>query len=1000
MIALQTLRIRQNQNLRHPYLISARARTSHALARRVRRTRAGPTRRITEVTPRTRTIQRAHAAPARAAHGPRANANSRRRPTRRRDRRATTKRASIGYPSGEDVDVSIDIDAEMSKIAFERALPTMFSDLTMTDPQHWRSTHARIANGPVVPQQLIGGTPMIDLSEFSANPKVKIYGKCEYLNPSGSIKDRIAQEILARALETGELKAGMTVVAATSGNTGAAIAMACAIRGFPYIVITNQKTSKEKIDAMRAYGGEVIVAPSGVPADHPDHYQNIEATMCAKNPKFYGVNQYDNPYNADAYEKTLGPEIWSQTEGAVTHFVAGGSTGGTITGTGRYLKSVDPTIKIVLADPKGSVLWDYFVNDIPEEELVAKSWEVEGVGKDSIPGVLDTEYIDGAVMGDDSSSFRMVRTVAESSGVLLGGSSGLNLHAARVLSSHIKEGTIVTVLCDSGVKYLSKIYNDEWLQAKNLDKPLADVSKYEVHWKNGSHEVTEDEENDSLWGREQEEKELRFLDEVATHMVEYHRNSIRATEPVSVYNSPADLHASFEEMGVPLNFRSGESPISINNLTTAMNAVLDNSVRSSHPMFMNQLYAGVDPIALAGEWASSALNSNVHTFEVAPILTEIERSMLAKIASLWLGENADGSAPDHDGLFVPGGSIANLYSMILARERACPEAKKTGMPQGYVAFCSEQSHYSYKKCAHMIGLGMDNMIKVDCGKNGAMLPEALEAAIAAAKAAGKTPFYCGATAGSTVLGAYDPFAALADVCAKDNVWLHVDGAWGGAALVSKQHKHLMNGVERADSFCWNPHKLLGIPLQCSIVLSRHAGEFMAANSYKADYLFQPDKNNTEADLGDRTIQCGRKSDALKLWLAWKYRGDEGWEKLVDHAFSLAKFVEAEVVQDTTGAWALATPAQCANVGFWYVPPRLRPFNKDTATPEQFAEIAKVAPKLKDRMQRAGDAMIGFQPVPALNLPNFFRLVLPNPRHNSETKLRELMKRMDAMGADL
>jgi glutamate/tyrosine decarboxylase-like PLP-dependent enzyme len=175
---------------------------------------------------------------------------------------------------------------------------------------------------------------------------------------------------------------------------------------------------------------------------------------------------------------------------------------------------------------------------------------------------------------------------------------------------------------------------------------------------------------------------------------------------------------------------------------------------------------------------------------------------------------------------------------------------------------------------------------------------------------------------------------------------------------------------------------------------------MAANSYKADYLFQPDKNNTEADLGDRTIQCGRKSDALKLWLAWKYRGDEGWEKLVDHAFSLAKFVEAEVVQDTTGAWALATPAQCANVGFWYVPPRLRPFNKDTATPEQFAEIAKVAPKLKDRMQRAGDAMIGFQPVPALNLPNFFRLVLPNPRHNSETKLRELMKRMDAMGADL
>ncbi len=792
----------------------------------------------------------------------------------------------------------------------------------------------------------------------------------------------------------------MTVVAATSGNTGAAIAMACAIRGFPYIVITNKKTSKEKIDAMRAYGGEVIVAPSGVPADHPDHYQNIEATMCAKNPNYYGVNQYDNPYNADAYEKTLGPEIWSQTKGKVTHFVAGGSTGGTITGTGRYLKSVDPTIKIILADPKGSVLWDYFVNDVPEDELQAKSWEVEGVGKDSIPGVLDTDVIDGAVQGDDKSSFRTVRMVAESSGVLLGGSSGLNLHAARVLSSHIKEGVICTVLCDSGVKYLSKIFNDDWLQAKNLDEPLRDVKEYDIHWVNGRHNPTSDEENDSLWGREAEEKELRFLDEVATHMVEFHRNSIRASEPVSKYNSPSDLHTAFEDLGVPLGFKDGDRPISIAQLTSAMNAILDNSVRSSHPMFMNQLYAGVDPIALAGEWASSALNSNVHTFEVAPILTEIERSMLAKMAKLWLGENSDGSAPEHDGLFVPGGSIANLYSMILARERACPDAKRTGMPQGYVAFCSEQSHYSYKKCAHMIGLGMDNMIKVECGKDGALLPSALEEAISAAKAAGKTPFYVGATAGTTVLGAFDPFNALADVCAKDNIWLHVDGAWGGAAIVSKTYKHLMAGVERADSFCWNPHKMLGIPLQCSVVLSKKPGSFMAANSFKADYLFQPDKNNAEADLGDRTIQCGRKSDALKLWLAWKYRGDEGWEQLVDHCFGLAKFVENEVSSDTSGAFVLATPAQCSNVGFWYVPPRLRPFNKDTATEEQLAELAKVAPKLKDRMQRAGDAMIGFQPVPALKLPNFFRLVLPNSRHNSEEKLRDMLRRMDEMGADL
>lgn len=510
----------------------------------------------------------------------------------------------------------------------------------------------------------------------------------------------------------------------------------------------------------------------------------------------------------------------------------------------------------------------------------------------------------------------------------------------------------------------------------------------------------EEEDDDGLWTRASERQELLFLEEVAQHLVEYHRNSTRATEPVILFNHPLEVLKTFEELGVPIECKAADKSVDISQLTSAIDAVLRSSVRSSHPMFMNQLYAGVDPIALAGEWASSVLNANVHTYEVAPVLIEIERAMLAKIAKLWRGENADGSAPPHDGLFVPGGSIANLYSVILARERVCPEAKKTGMPSGYVGFCSEQSHYSYKKCAHMIGLGMDNMIKVDCGPDGAILPEALKNAIDKVKATGNRPFYVGATAGTTVLGAYDPFDALADICAEEDIWLHVDGAWGGAAMVSKTHKHLMKGAERADSFCWNPHKMLGIPLQCSIVLSRQPGQFMAANSYKADYLFQPDKNNTAYDLGDRTFQCGRKADALKLWLAWKYRSDAGWEALVDHSFSLAKFVESEVKSDATGAWVLAAEAQCANVGFWYIPPRLRPFNKDTASIEQFEEIAKIVPKLKDRMQRAGDAMIGFQPVSALNLLNFFRLVLPNPRHNSEKKLRALMQRMDLAGQDL
>jgi len=900
----------------------------------------------------------------------------------------------------EEVATSVDASVDIPHV--EELHLAKFSSPTPAARQNWRSAHERKGTGAVHASQLIGATPMIDLSSLSANPNVKIYGKCEYLNPSGSIKDRIAVHILDTAVKTGELKPGMTVVAATSGNTGAAIAMACAVRGYPYIVITNEKTSKEKVDAMRAYGGEVIVVPSGAPPDSPQHYQNIEATMCSENPNYYGVNQYNNPYNADAYELTLGPEIWSQTKGKVSHFVAGGSTGGTITGTARYLKSMDPTVRVILADPKGSVLWDYIANSVAEEDLKPEPWQVEGVGQDSIPGCLQDEYIDGAILGDDTSAFGTVRQVGKTLGVLLGGSSGLNIHSARVLSSNIEEGVIVTVLPDSGVKYLSKMYNDDWLEEMNLDGDLKDLSEYPMFWKPGAEAITKSqkEEDDTLWSSESDEKELQFLGEVADQMVEYHRDSIRGTEDVNKYATPTDLHSKFDQLGVSLRMEKDEKSTSLPDLASALEMVVDNSVRASHPMFMNQLYAGVDPIALAGEWAASALNSNVHTYEVAPVLTEIERAMLEKVATLWLGSKSDGSAPAHDGLFVPGGSIANLYSMILAREKACPEAKKGGLPKGYVAFCSEQSHYSYKKCANLMGMGMDNMIKVDCDENGAMKSDALLAAIQEQKAKGRKPFYVGATAGSTVLGAYDPFNALADICRDENVWMHIDGAWGGAALLSNKQKNLMNGADRADSFCWNPHKMLGIPLQCSIVLSKVEGSFMAANSYKADYLFQPDKNNAEADLGDRTLQCGRKSDALKLWLAWKRRGDRGWEELVDRAFSLAEFVQDKVANDTTGAWLLATEAQCSNVGFWYVPKRLRPFDRDSATKEEWQELAKIAPKLKDRMQKAGDAMIGFQPVGSMDLVNYFRLVLPNPRHNSERKLKELMERMDGYGKDL
>eukprot|EP01024_Parvocaulis_polyphysoides_P042957 TRINITY_DN3921_c0_g2_i4.p1 TRINITY_DN3921_c0_g2~~TRINITY_DN3921_c0_g2_i4.p1 ORF type:complete len:336 (-),score=73.85 TRINITY_DN3921_c0_g2_i4:133-1140(-) len=335
--------------------------------------------------------------------------------------------------------------------------------------------------------------------------------------------------------------------------------------------------------------------------------------------------------------------------------------------------------------------------------------------------------------------------------------------------------------------------------------------------------------------------------------------------------------------------------------------------------------------------------------------------------------------------------------MHLARNQIDPDFKSRGAVGGpdVVAFTSQQSHYSYKKSAALTGLGLQNLVAVDCDEKGAMIPEALEAAIQKSKADGKVPFFVGATAGTTVLGAYDPFDAIADICQKHGIWLHIDGCWGGSAIISQKYKHLMAGSDRADSIAWNVHKWLGIPLQCSAFLSKHSNILTQVNSLKADYLFQPDKLNVEYDLGDKTIQCGRRADAYKLWLAWKALGDEGFAYKVDHAFDLALHFE-ERIQNSGGKFVLAAERSCTNVCFWYVPPSLRPFNPDQM--EKWESISKVAPYLKQKMQEDGDAMIGFQPLNGK--PNFFRIVFASSFNVTKKDLDLMLQRMDEYGQHL
>jgi len=346
------------------------------------------------------------------------------------------------------------------------------------------------------------------------------------------------------------------------------------------------------------------------------------------------------------------------------------------------------------------------------------------------------------------------------------------------------------------------------------------------------------------------------LEQGARKLLEYVRGASVGSQPVVRLKSPGELKKAFRATGCGLEITGTEEVAGVDELLAAVECVLENSVNTAHPLFFNQLYSRGDPLSILADWMIAATNTNVHTYEVAPVYTVMEAEVLRRCARLI------GFEGGYDGLLVPGGSIANLYGMLLARHRADPEWKTRGMNGGpnLVAFTSDHSHYSYKKSAMTMGLGTDNLITIPTDRDtGAMVTEKLEEAILKSKAEGKVPFFVGATAGTTVRGGYDKFDEIADVCSEHGVWMHIDAAWGGGALLSRRQRHTMHGASRTDSYAWNPHKMLGATMQCSIFLTRHKDTLHECNGTSAEYLFQPDKLYTEYDVGDKTIQCGRVS---------------------------------------------------------------------------------------------------------------------------------------------
>lgn len=314
--------------------------------------------------------------------------------------------------------------------------------------------------------EAIGDTPIVRLNRMAEGLKTEIYVKLEFTNPGGSIKDRIAPFIINEAVKSGKLKPGGTIVEATSGNTGMGLAMAAAVYGYKCIFVMSSKQSVDKQNALKAMGAEVVVCPAEVGPEDPRSYYSVAKRLAAERPNAILGNQYDNPANGEAHYRTTGPEIWEQMEQKLDYYVAGVGTGGTVSGTSRFLKEVNPKLKTIGIDPVGSILTDYHRTG---KKVEAQSYLIEGVGEDIIPGNVKFEFIDEFVQVNDQEAITALHRLAKEEGIFCGSSCGMAVAGALKYAKKLNGGRMLVILPDGGGKYLGKFFNDEWLKSKGIN---------------------------------------------------------------------------------------------------------------------------------------------------------------------------------------------------------------------------------------------------------------------------------------------------------------------------------------------------------------------------------------------------------------------------------------------------------------------------------------------------------------------------------------------------
>ncbi|KAK0098454.1 hypothetical protein PV326_008217 [Microctonus aethiopoides] len=396
-----------------------------------------------------------------------------------------------------------------------------------------------------------------------------------------------------------------------------------------------------------------------------------------------------------------------------------------------------------------------------------------------------------------------------------------------------------------------------------------------------------------------------------------------------------------------INLNVDENGTSHKELLELARSIIKYSVKTGHPRFVNQLFSSVDPYGLVGQWLTDALNPSVYTYEVTPVFTLMENEILREMRKIVGWKDGNG-----DGIFCPGGSMANGYAINLARYYKFPNLKETGLAGSprLIIFTSEDAHYSVKKMAAFLGIGTNNVYSIKVDNVGKMSIDDLIRQIEKALDEGAVPLMVSATAGTTVLGVYDPLKRIHEICVKYNMWLHVDAAWGGGALMSATYRKYLDSIELADSITWNPHKLLAAPQQCSTLLIKHENLLQLAHSSNATYLFQKDKfYDTTFDSGDKHVQCGRRADVLKFWFMWKAKGTSGFELHVNKVMQLSRF---------------------------------------------FTDLIR---NREERMVKKGSMLVTYQPI--RGQPNFFRLVIQNSSL-TEADMKYFVNEFEVLSEDL